>query len=55
VIDFSVVIFSIIILSFSVQLNVLLDSESREYYRTIHFGMFLKVMGTCTQLAPVAE
>lgn len=55
VIDFSVIMFSVTILSLSVQLNVLVDSESREDYRTIHFGMFLKVVGTCIQLAAVAE
>lgn len=46
--------FSVTILSFSVQLNVLLDSESREDYKTIHFGLFLKVVGTWIQLTAVA-
>lgn len=54
-IDFSVTMFSVTIPSLSVQLNVLLDSESREGCRTIHFGIFLKVEGARIQLAAVAE
>lgn len=54
-IDFSVMMFSITILSFSVQLNVLLDSETGEVYRTIHFDMFLKIVGTWIQLAAVVQ
>lgn len=55
VIDFSVMMFSITILSFSVQLNVFLDSETGEVYRTIHFDMFLKIVGTWIQLAAVVQ
>lgn len=46
--------FSVTILSFSVQLNVLLDSECKDDYKTIHFGLFLKVVGTWIQFTAVA-